>query len=164
MSETVAQPNNHMPEQTRRAALLYVLAASIPLAVIDVVYGVYHRNDNTCDSFLNVSDWLIIKGASTLGSIISFLFLLNFFATRQLLTLGVTCQSSLLTVGSVFSMVLYFASLLFEYAWLVTGSVIFWNDCRHLSPETMKNFLWATLIIGYVSTIFRTKTLKAAKL
>jgi len=44
--------------------------------------------------------------------------------------------------------------LLFNFAWNIVGSVLFWQHCINKLPETLNNFMYARLIISYIFLCF----------
>ena len=44
--------------------LCFPIIFSLP--IIEISYGFYYKNDIVCNSFISLSDWLIIKGCITI--------------------------------------------------------------------------------------------------
>lgn len=140
---------NHRPVYA--LGTLITLMLSTPLPVVEIIIGSLNRHDYGCDSFIGVSDWLIIKGATMLGLV--FFGLLMFGATNYA---AVTNSKKSAVFASIFWF-LYTICLVFTSAWLIVGSVMFWRDCRHVTPSTVNDMMWASLIIGYVNALVATQ-------
>lgn len=125
-------------------AVLCYLSMLLPLPIIEIVYGASHRSDHGCSSFVGVSDWLIIDGAAMV--FIVFLGLILFGCTNGALVY----DSPACAVGAVVSFIFFVLCNVFKFAWLIIGSVMFWRDCKDVSPKSVNDLMWASLIIGYV--------------
>lgn len=98
----------------------------------------------TCNTsmFVDLNDWLIIKGFTTLAIIIC-LFILSFMGKKS-------CLYYILMVICIFINI-------FLSIWLVIGSIIFWKDCINLEPKIVKDYMWFSLILGYITILNMTK-------
>ena len=38
----------------------------------------------------------------------------------------------------------------YNIAWLITGSIIFWGYCKNLEPENINILMYFSLILGYI--------------
>jgi hypothetical protein len=136
---------NRRPTYT--LSTLVTLMFSTPLPVAEIIIGSLHKHDYGCDSFVGVSDWLIIKGATMLGLV--FFGLLMFGATNY----AAVTNSNKSAVFGAFFWFLHSISIAFQSAWLIVGSVMFWRDCRHVTPSSVNSMMWASLIIGYANAV-----------
>jgi hypothetical protein len=110
------------------------------MPIAEITIGLMYKNEITCETnlFINISEWLIIKGSISIITvcILSISILLN----KQSL-----CNCITGIIAYIFN--------IFVLSWLITGSILFWRDCNNLTPDIVNNFMWVSLIIGYISLI-----------
>lgn len=120
--------------------LFALLILNYALPVADIIMGSINNNVTACDTSLpSVHTWLIVKGA--VGLFISTYTSMSFVAKRTETNFFVMATSVFRTPFNL--------SLLFMWAWLIVGSVMFWRDCRHLGPDSLNTMMWCSIIIGY---------------
>jgi hypothetical protein len=124
--------------------LIFTLIGVITLGIVQIVYGTLNMNDITCDSFMDISTWLIVSGATSIGSVV-FLLLVLF------------CRNHL-DYSSNFGKFCINVWVTFDGAWLIVGSVLFWHYCKHLEPDHINTLMWCALIIGWVFCWMRHQT------
>jgi hypothetical protein len=85
---------------------------------------------------ITLNSFLLYKGIFTILN----LFLIGFFkVTKSRSTLD-KCVTAL-----------YVVTGLFNFVWLILGSILFWRDCPNVKPQNLNFYLWFTLVVGYVS-------------
>lgn len=125
--------------------VLFLLGLLYALPIAELIMGSINRGDvNTCDTSLpSATTWLIVKGSVGL-----------FISTYTIMVLGaLRTENDFFVVTSAVLSVPFILSLLFMFAWLIVGSVMFWRDCIHLGPDSLNTMMWCSLIIGYVSSL-----------
>lgn len=118
----------------------------IPFIILDL-YIAY--SSDSClqeDHFITLKTWLEVSGYTLVGSILIIGML--FYNMLQLKT-----------TKTIFCFTLFFAYSLFNLSWLIVGSILFWRDVSGCSPLT-NNYLYARLILGYISIFFSSKANK----
>jgi len=135
--------------------ILSFFALSLPLPIVQLIYGTKYRHDYNCDSFVGVSDWLIIKGSTMLGAIFFGLVMVGFINHYALYN-----KASSATCAAIM-WCLYMVALFFQTFWVVVGSVLFWRDCIDITPSSVNDLMLASLIIGYIDLLFAWLTRKS---
>jgi hypothetical protein len=87
---------------------------------------------------INISDWLIVKSLFTIFS--SVLFLVTVFRFRK---------TSYHRILKLINLLVFF----FNFIWIILGCLVFYNDCFHMTPENIKNFMWLSISFGFISLI-----------
>jgi hypothetical protein len=119
----------------------------LPLAITEISFGNMYDTSETCDSFIELSDWLIIKGVITLVfAIVAIPLYMS--GTVMMVKDKDSCAGECCACGGFVLMWLVCA---FQFAWLIVGSVVFWRDCHDVEPKRVNTLMWCSLIIGYVS-------------
>ena len=136
-------------------SMLITQLLSIPLPIVEIIFGVMYPHDHNCDSFVGVSDWLIIKGSMMLATTFSGVLLFG-FTNHAALT-----DSKSSAISALFCFVFYVLGMLFKTAWLIVGSVMFWRDCKDVTPSSLNDMMWASLIIGYINLCVNYNTSKS---
>ena len=94
----------------------------------------------TCNTpmFVTLNEWLIVKGITHL-ILIMWLIMLLFMGKKSCLSyiLIIIC-----TTINIFLLI-----------WLIVGSIIFWRDCINLEPKIVNDYMWFSLILGYITII-----------
>lgn len=121
---------------------LMVIALPITILVMTASYSneiKCHSNASTPMSSLEqnvgIKTWLYVAGSVDLV-----LPTLVIFA-------GILILNSHYDFGT-FIILFYPVFMIFKFAWLIVGSVLFWRDCLNLEPSPINGLMWATLIIG----------------
>jgi len=103
----------------------------ITIPIMEMYNGITFMNDIICTSIITIPTWLIVKSAT------SFLILILVYVN--------------IVISTNTYYVLY-SIYIFSIFWLILGSIIFWNDCKNLSPY-FNTFIWIDLIFSYI-TVF----------
>ena len=48
------------------------------------------------------------------------------------------------------TLIILFLASLFNMAWVIVGSVMFWRDCLKIVPVEINDLMWATLLINII--------------
>ena len=116
-----------------------MLSCLLALPASEMTLALLYKNDIVCKSDLhvNIFEWLVIKSSINIGLLITFfiLFILN---NKD------TCYYS-------FMFSIYYIISLFNFGWLILGSVLFWRDCYNLEPTSVNILMWISLIMGYIN-------------
>jgi hypothetical protein len=109
-------------------SILFVLSCFSIFPIVQIVQGTYFNNMNCTDDLLSINIWLIIIGSFEILQV--FLSIINIFIKNYILYHIINLVH------------------LFNFSWLITGSVIFFRDCNGLS--TSDNLLfYCTFIYGF---------------
>jgi hypothetical protein len=127
---------------------LIFFALCLPLPIVQVIYGAHHQHDYNCESFIGISDWLIVKGSTMLGAVFIGLLMVGFTNHAAIYNKPSSACCALMLY------ILYMCILFFQTAWLIVGSIIFWRDCVDVAPTSVNDLMWASLIIGYIDIFF----------
>ena len=119
------------------------IALYYTLPIVQLAYGNHYKDsvEATCNSTIAVSipTWLIVEGSVGIGFVTSLIiFMLSAFSESAAMFLMLV---PIILIG------------LFQFAWLIVGSVLFWRDCYHVMPDSLNQLMWASLIIGYISIL-----------
>lgn len=128
--------------------ILGFFALCLPLPIVQLNYGLQHKHDYHCESFIGISDWLIVKGSTMIGTVFIGLLMVGF--TNHYAVYNKACSA----LCALLLYILYMLLLLFETIWLIVGSVIFWRDCINITPSSVNDLMWASLIVGYIDLYF----------
>jgi hypothetical protein len=121
-------------------SILFFISCLSIFPITEITIGAIHGDEIVCQSDINISlkTWLITKGIISLINI-PFIFLLYLSGKDSIL---------LCILYPIHAII-----CLFNFAWLITGSIIFWRDCSHLTPLIVNNFMWVSLIFGFITLI-----------
>jgi hypothetical protein len=116
-----------------------MLSCLLALPVSELVLAILYKNDIICytDLHVNIFEWLIIKSSVNIGLLVLF-FILFILSNKD------TCYYN-------FVCAIYYIISLFNFGWLILGSIIFWRDCYNLSPSSINILMWVSLIMGYTN-------------
>ena len=117
----------------------FSLACALSISEI-VIAALFHYSISNCTT--NLPDqfiWLIVDGS--VGIILMILLIITTYRQEIQYYWYLSCTSSLI--------------LLFKFCWLITGSVMFWNDCPSTNPSTVNIILWIVLITSYFGIFIR---------
>ena len=108
------------------------------IPITEIVIGFNYYDKNTCDAFLDIGLWLIIKGfvALIVGSCVGIYFYYHDTVRNNLCTLCLIKIINLINLG-----------------WLIVGSILFFKYCLDLEPKELNIFMWISLILGYLSLL-----------
>lgn len=115
----------------------------LPLSITQIIFGSYQNNYPDCDSFLRISDWLLVQGCTAISTFIFALLLYNFTSCGALEYTDAKRKRI-----TYFRYILHFL-LLWQCLWINIGSVMFWNNCRHIT-SSINDLMWSSLIIGHI--------------
>ena len=96
---------------------------------------------SSLESNVSLKNWLVISGSMGLLLCVSIVVVLISMACSE----DTVCKVLLGVFGT--SLVL---SVIFNFAWNIVGSVLFWRDCLNKVPEAVNDYMFARLIISYV--------------
>ena len=114
---------------------IYKMSFLAVIPLIQILWGIIYFNSiKHCNSFISIPIWLIING---IARIISCIIILN------LLSINDNKNTNIINIFKYF---IYISRL----AWMICGSIIFWRDCIHLSPESINILMYISLTVGYV--------------
>lgn len=150
------------------------------LSIIVLSYSYEYKNDITCslnDSFpnnpnINISIYVGQTPNPSQSSTVNLAETIGPFAWMQWhgvigLIEGIFIATFLLSSLDekmvrcmLLSVVFLIPIVLFRFAWLIVGAILFWRDCPHLSPTSVNNLMWATLILGFFGMFMRIGTSK----
>ena len=120
------------------AIIMFCLFFILPVS--EIYIGVVYKDVFICESpissYVSLTNWLIIKGVST---IISLLFLFPCIFSSK--------KSSMYCISCVLNYIINICILF----WLVVGSFMFWYSCPNIQPILINNYLWISLIVGYIN-------------
>jgi hypothetical protein len=91
---------------------------------------VYQHSECSASMYLTVPNWLFMHGSIGIILIMTYQFL-NIFYSKQ--------------ISSLF---LKFA-ILFNFCWIIVGSILFWADCSNIEPKIFNDFVKVTIILNY---------------
>ena len=127
-----------------------ILLFTLPIIFADLYYA---YNDNSCVSShvdrlnVNLKEYLQVSGFLNMGAI--------FLVVLALLLYNDKTKGFLLTFGT---MLLIFIGV-FNTVWNIIGGVIFWKYMDNtLCSNAVFNYVFTSLIIKYVFTVFNLKT------
>ena len=122
--------------------LLYVCAMSCILAlpIAELCIALIYKNEIICESEIGIDivTWLVIKSIVTMSTV---LVISCFFMIGK--------DSPVFRLVYLIKIIIY----IFNFSWLIVGSLIFWRDCYDLQPESVNTFMWISLILGYVNLL-----------
>ena len=117
----------------------FIIGVSIFIfPIIQVIYGILYINSVDCNSFVDVSTWLIVNGCSGVFNGILFI-----------ITAYLSTKESKNIVGI---MILIVINIFFMIVWLIIGSIMFWRDCEKDTPKHINTLMWITLILELFAT------------
>ena len=115
--------------------IIFILFA---LPFSEIYLGIKYGDRISCSSkIINIplKNWLILKGSITLLNIFS-------LATVFAFTDKTIAYYIIYIINIIFSV--------YNIAWLITGSIIFWGYCKNLEPENINILMYFSLILGYI--------------
>ena len=102
--------------------------------IVELYFGIKYDNTFLCESSVGITltTWLIVKGTVSIISV--FIIVLSYASDKD----------SLIYFISYLYVILY---KIFLLGWLITGSIIFWKDCKNLK----ENDLYIRLFIFFTT-------------
>lgn len=137
---------------TKLCTFLFVFIIASPFIVCDL-YFAYNSISCQRDSNpvgLELSTWLQVNGYVTIGVLVTSLILL---VTHDNYEIPLSLK------------ILRIISSLFSITWLIIGSVIFWGTLINTGKceSNISNYMWARLILGFISVWFNNNSSKKDK-
>jgi len=124
------------------ACFLYICIMSCILAlpIAELCIALIYKNEIICESEIGIDivTWLVIKSIVTISTV---LVISCFFMIGK--------DSPVFRLVYLIKIIIY----IFNFSWLIVGSLIFWRDCYDLQPESVNTFMWISLILGYVNLL-----------
>ncbi len=119
------------------SCISFIVILSLP--IVEIVFGILYFNQINCISDVGVSldIWLIVKGSTSI--------------------LTICTVGTVLYLQSIFTLPCIYLFQLFNLAWLILGSVIFWRYCSNLIPDSINILMYVSLILGYISFLYSLK-------
>ncbi len=112
------------------------------ISIAELIMAAKYHDEMTCVSpVISIYTWLIVDGI--VGLVCAFIITV---------ALGIG-DFDASTIGTCV-ITNYFGSA-FHLVWLIIGSVAFWRDCSTMGPKPINDFMYAVLIIGYISIYFQ---------
>lgn len=109
------------------------------LPVTELTLSLIYRDDIICNSDIQVTifEWLVLKSSINIILLLIF-FILSIFDNKD---------------NYLYSFIFftYYLFGVFNFAWLIVGSIIFWRDCYNLEPYSINILMWVSLIMGYIN-------------
>lgn len=124
------------------SSILLTIILSLP--IVEIVFGIQYYNQIECISDINIplDIWLIVRGSSTILTLILFICVMYFISRNNLTSfLGILLSP------------LFYVLQFFNFIWLILGSIIFWRYCSNVEPESVNILLYVSLIFGYISIL-----------
>ena len=119
------------------AFILFCLFFTVTIS--EIYIGIIYKDIISCDSplslYISLSNWLVIKGSSTIFSLL--LYFPYIFSSHKSICYCITY-------------ILNFIINTCNLGWLIIGSIMFWGYCINLQPTLLNNYLWISLITGYI--------------
>uniref|UniRef100_A0A6C0EBY9 Uncharacterized protein n=1 Tax=viral metagenome TaxID=1070528 RepID=A0A6C0EBY9_9ZZZZ len=122
------------------AAFIYMIVNVF--SILQIVIAVKYKNDIDCESpiGLPIYHWLLIDAI-----VFSITFAILFASVIYTLT---KFDQTFKIVDRVASF-LMIPHVLFNFSWLLIGSLVFWRDCIDVQPNKINALMWTTLIIKW---------------
>lgn len=100
------------------------------LGVANIVMSVIYKSDITCDSnILGLDSWMLIFGIVIVSMVV---LAAHVHKIRY--------NQSFVNICGL--------ALIFLFVWTIVGAVIFWRDCVHTDPNSIRIFMWVDLIVS----------------
>ncbi len=106
-------------------------------SITNVTTQVMYDSEPRLGSTIGIETWLIVEGVTQLIFAIVVATLVAAMCSNMDITICASgCVSMLISV--------------FNLAWTITGSVMFWRDCPNTTPSNINTFMWIILIIELI--------------
>lgn len=118
--------------------ILFILGLFFALPIAEIVMAEKFRGDMSCpNNIISPYTWMLIEGI--VGIFFKGLYGVNFVMYMYDKRDGIT----------ILVMPMYMLAI-FNFAWTITGAVMFWRNCIDLETKSMNDFYWTILIINIV--------------
>lgn len=100
----------------------------LPLPIVQLTYAVEAPilcQDNRFPFSINV--WLMVEAIASIAMFFNAI--------------------AMLSCSRIFA-VTYVIGALFQFSWIIVGSLQFWEDCLNVQPQAINILMWVTLIFG----------------
>jgi len=125
----------------------FLFVFSLTLAILQLVF-VHHYGDSVkCSPFVTPQHWLSVQGQISIVVIcilvlVCILFCISFDPCFLCVFLFVALCCIIITI--------------FQFVWLVCGSVMFWQECSsHTGSRQIDLLMWVSLSCGYIFAIMQ---------
>ena len=118
--------------------IYFAILFCISMSELSIAINRYDLHCEKSTMGINISDWLIVKSLFTIFS--SILFLVTVLHFRK------TSYHRLLKLANLLLFV-------FNFIWIIIGCFVFYNDCFHMTPDNINNFMWISIASGFISLI-----------
>jgi hypothetical protein len=142
---SVSPPSSYVPlppNLTLSSPSLFTLAPNLTLSSPSLFTPVSAPvTDQGLATTIGIATWMIIHGSIGIYEVANVIL----YLTSAIFVEENSCQC-------IFFTSMWFIGLFssFRIAWLIVGAVMFWRDCPNLSPSSVNELMWATLIIGFI--------------
>ena len=126
------ESSNFTPECLFVGTVLSLLLLVLP--IINIIFATIYE-DSTCNSIMTPTIWLYVSSIIYVLAILSYP-ICNYIDPK---TLGKYSEAFFKTLYSM---------------WLITGSIIFFRDCRNALPNVYNNFMWSILLFNWGIIVF----------
>ena len=115
--------------------ILFEIIMTILIPLLDFYIGIKYFNNISCDVyiFIKMPIWLIIKGVFASISTL-FIFIIIIFGKN---TLIIKVSKNILITSNIILAL-----------WIVTGAIIFWDNCLYLKPINVDVYIWFSILFG----------------
>jgi hypothetical protein len=124
---------------TISVALCLCFLFALPIA--EIVFGFIYMEKVSCNSFLQPTVWLVVKG------IISVLIVCCLFFSNNIC---IHDKNKIVNTLLFLVIIITVPLMLFNFIWLIVGSIMFWRDCINIQPVSLNILIWFALILGYI--------------
>jgi hypothetical protein len=140
-------------------ACIFAVCICLVLPIFNIVYGGVYYDTISCNTydcyvnsndttpitvgdttFINMDKWLIVNGVMM---IVYFVLMISLYFVRNTES---ESKKVLIFVSSSYTIV-----FLFEFIWLVVGSVLLWRDCVVVSERDVNALMHGTLVLQYIA-------------
>lgn len=136
--------------------ILFAFGLFYTLPITEFIMATEHRHEMKCDSFMSPYTWMIVEGiiGMFIGTVFSLITVGGFIAIQE--NENENCILSIVTILGIPLIIVN----VFNFVWLIIGSIMFWRDCSNLEPESMNTLYWIVLIFGWISIFVAIKSEK----
>jgi len=120
----------------------YLLISSICICFVfypafEILMGTTYKNNVDCESTIGIriTDWLIMKGVFTILNLFS--VSLYLFSSKKSVTYCI-----IFPINILFN--------IFNFAWVIVGTVILYRDCIDFTPSDLNSFTKTSIYINYI--------------
>ena len=132
--------------------VVFIIGCMLIFPLMQLYYGVtYYNQLEHCSDLPEPDVFLIVEGVVMFSEIIT--LIVTSYASNVLLSENPPHMVEFWNFSCVLSYCLLILCCMFNIAWIIIGSVMFWRDCYHIQPKEINTMMWITLISGYVSYV-----------